>query len=152
MDIEKQKQLFDKYPKIFAGKDKPLDQSLMSWGIQCGSGWYDLIDLLCSHIQEYIDSGNASREHLEKVGLADKFKAIPQIEAVQVKEKFGGLRFYISHNDEYCRGLIHMAESMSLRICEYCGKPGEIKKGGGYWIRTLCDPCREYSLTTWKKP
>lgn len=62
-----------------------------------------------------------------------------QVEATQVKQKLGGLRFYIGHNagDAYIRGAISMAEDMSMKTCEVCGSPG--KRRGGGWIRTLCD-------------
>jgi hypothetical protein len=63
--------------------------------------------------------------------------AIPQVVAVQVKEKFGGLRFYYNGGDDYIRGLASMAESMSTSTCEECGAPGSTRSGG--WVRTLCD-------------
>lgn len=61
---------------------------------------------------------------------------VEQVVAEQVKEKFGGLRFYYRGGDEYIRGLVSFAESMSYRVCEDCGKPGTV--GGRGWIRTLC--------------
>jgi hypothetical protein len=69
----------------------------------------------------------------------EEFNEKVQVRAVQVKEKFGGLRFYVSGGDEYVRGLITMAESFSFRTCEDCGIPGTQRTGG--WIRTLCDGC-----------
>ena len=57
--------------------------------------------------------------------------------AVQVKEKFGTLRFYVDNTCERMDGAIEMAEYMSGCICEECGNPG--KQRGGGWIRTLCD-------------
>lgn len=62
---------------------------------------------------------------------------IPQVVATQVKEKFGTLRFYYNGGDEYIRGLESMAEAMSAVMCEECGNPGKLRRGG--WIRTLCD-------------
>lgn len=59
-----------------------------------------------------------------------------QLVADQVKEKFGGLRFYHHGGDELCNGVIDMAQAMSFRICEECGSPGKV--GGKAWIRTLC--------------
>jgi hypothetical protein len=56
---------------------------------------------------------------------------------VQVKEKFGGLRFYYNGGDDYIRGLASMAESMSTSTCEECGAPG--KQRGRSWIYTACD-------------
>lgn len=61
----------------------------------------------------------------------------PKIEAVQVKEKFGTLRFYTNHSDEYIDGAIMMAEQMSSVTCETCGKPGELQGGG--WLYTACE-------------
>jgi hypothetical protein len=62
---------------------------------------------------------------------------VPQVVAAQVKEKFGTLRFYFDGGDDYVRGLVAMAESMSTVTCEECGNPG--KQRGGRWIQTLCD-------------
>ena len=61
---------------------------------------------------------------------------VPPIEIQQIKEKFGGLRFYYEGGDEYVSGLVTMAESWASRSCERCGDIGE-QRGGG-WIRTLC--------------
>jgi hypothetical protein len=65
----------------------------------------------------------------------------------QVKEKFGGLRFYVdsapededSHAEFY--KLIHDAEELSFRICEDCGTVGKYGKTNDFWIRTLCPLC-----------
>jgi hypothetical protein len=56
---------------------------------------------------------------------------------MQIKEKFGGLRFYYDGGDEYISGLVSMAESWAGNTCETCGEKGERRSGG--WIRTLCD-------------
>jgi len=61
---------------------------------------------------------------------------IPQVTLDQVKEKFGTLRFYYTGGDDYIRGLVSMAESMSGVTCETCGKPGTQTSGG--WIKTAC--------------
>ncbi len=131
MKKELQQELFDKYPKIFAQKDLPMSQTCMCWGIDCGDGWYTIIDKLCAQIQHHTDQ-NEYREP-EKV--------VQQLEATQVKEKFGGLRFYYQGGDDYIDGLVSMAESMSYVTCEVCGAPGKRQPGG--WIRTLCMKHRE---------
>lgn len=61
--------------------------------------------------------------------------------AMQVKEKFGGLRFYMNYYVEEIEELISKAQAKSFKICEHCGNPGE-ERGGG-WILTLCDSCHE---------
>jgi len=63
-----------------------------------------------------------------------------QVHAVQVKEKFGGLRFYVSGGDNEVYGMITMAEAMSYVICEDCGKPGALHHRGG-WLKTVCTEC-----------
>lgn len=56
----------------------------------------------------------------------------------QVKEKFGGLRFYINAggNDIYDR--ISKAEKDSYEICERTGRSGKLRTDIG-WYQTLCD-------------
>jgi hypothetical protein len=68
-------------------------------------------------------------------------------EVLQIKEKFGGLRYYFASSgglpDEKfaaMTALVQQAENESYRTCEECGQPGEAKGPG--WIRTLCDQCR----------
>jgi len=61
---------------------------------------------------------------------------IPQVTLDQVKEKFGTLRFYYTGGDDYIRGMVTMAESMSGITCEECGNPGTSTSGG--WIKTVC--------------
>ena len=55
----------------------------------------------------------------------------------QVKEKFGGLRFYIENSPEGGHELIRKYESMAYSICEKCGASGVLRKGP--WLRTLCE-------------
>lgn len=116
-------QLVNKYPKIFANRYASPDKTAMCWGFECGDGWYDLIDHLCSEIQWHLDK-NA------KAGTT-------QFVALQVKEKFGTLRFYGEGGDEKIRNMIWFAEGFSGKLCEQCGKPGTQTRGG--WIRTLCN-------------
>jgi len=61
---------------------------------------------------------------------------------LQVKEKFGGLRFYYSLEETNPVALefaqkVDKAEAQSFEMCEMCGQPGERRSGG--WIKMLCD-------------
>ena len=56
-----------------------------------------------------------------------------------IKEKFGGLRFYINEGSDEIFDRINKAESDSYKICETCGEPGEPTQEG--WIKTLCYNC-----------
>lgn len=123
MKQELDKLLCERYPKIFAHRHGDPRETLMCFGFECGDGWFDLIDCLCREIQW----------HLDKNAKADT----PQFVAVQIKEKFGTLRFYGDGGDDKIRNMIWFAESFSGRVCETCGSPG--KRRGGGWIYTACD-------------
>jgi hypothetical protein len=111
----------------------------MCWGFSCSGGWFFLINYLCHRIQRHIDGHN---EWVEK--YAKKENPIPQVVVQQVKEKFGGLRFYYSGGDEKIAGMVDLAENMSYHICEKCGvMNGTVTVNGGTWIRALCPNCRD---------
>lgn len=57
----------------------------------------------------------------------------------QVKEKFGGLRFYVGEAADEMYEFIDRAEELSFTICERCGESGKPREGG--WTLTLCDGC-----------
>jgi hypothetical protein len=62
----------------------------------------------------------------------------PKFEVLQVKEKFGGLRFYVNcRRNEAMRQRIGIAADESFRTCEICGQPGRPREDS--WIKTLCD-------------
>jgi len=123
MTKELQETLYTKYPKIFADKDKSMQETCMFWGIETDDGWYWLIDQLCSNIQGYIDANNKT-----------------QVIASQVKEKFGSLRFYYNSGDEMIEGMVWFAESLSYHICETCGSTKNVTQTKG-WITSLCEDC-----------
>ena len=102
-------------------------------GFAVGEGWWPIIEVLCHRIQNHIDSRNHYVQKFPDLGYAP----VEQVIVRQIKEKFGGLRFYYDGGDEYIAGLVSMAESWADRSCEECGAPG--KHRGGGWIRTLCD-------------
>ena len=87
-----------------------------SHSFDCNEGWYPLIQRL---IEDLIELG------------WDKH-------VTQVKEKFGGLRFYINTGSDEVHKRIIEAEHESYTICEDCGEPGELRKDLG-WYFTLCD-------------
>ena len=58
-------------------------------------------------------------------------------QVTQVKEKFGGLRFYINSGESEIHQSILQAETESYNICEICGEHGKPRTNG--WYQTLCD-------------
>lgn len=102
--------LKDKKPK------NPFRSKIFDAGyFSIGPGWYGLVKTL---IEKAIEKG------------WDK-------EICQVKEKFGGLRFYINGAPREVFDVISEHEKLSYKICEECGSAGAVRTGG--WIRTLCD-------------
>jgi hypothetical protein len=128
MKLELQNKLFEKYPKIFRQKDLSMFETSMCWGFDCGDGWYNIIDTLCYQIQWHIE------HNLKKYEAPE----VANVEATQVKEKFGGLRFYYIGGNDFINGLITMAEGLSKKTCEECGAPGT--QSEGWWVSTLCQP------------
>lgn len=59
----------------------------------------------------------------------------------QVKEKYGGLRFYVGASTPEMDARIDQAEKECWQTCENCGAPGQAAGPG--WILTLCDACRD---------
>lgn len=139
MNDELDKKLCEKFPKIFKMRNASMQESCMYWGFDHGDGWFNILDAACSNIQNHV---NWKRKQEPYASLSDEeFDEIHQPVAAQVKEKFGGLRFYVDNTDDYTQGVIAMAESMSYRTCEACGSPG--KTSGKGWLRTLCVNCNE---------
>ena len=129
-----QKELTDKYPKIFQNKEPTANYG--GFGIECPDAWAPLIKELCSTLQFNADANG-----------------YPQAVADQVKEKFGTLRFYyhLERGDdgrksdprhEGCLdGLIRAYEDFSSMICAECGSNDDVRPSEG-WIVYRCAECR----------
>lgn len=89
------------------------------YGLAVGPGWYDLVD--------------ACDRALTMVA--------PDYKVLQIKEKFGGLRYYITDVPpdalELTQGIITAAEELASHTCEECGQPGTLRSE--FWYRTQCD-------------
>tara|TARA_R110000868_G_scaffold56600_1_gene175131 strand:+ start:78 stop:389 length:312 start_codon:yes stop_codon:yes gene_type:complete len=94
----------------YYGKEISLDKILLD----VRPGWHPLITTLV--------------EDLGKLGWDGQ--------VCQVKEKFGGLRFYIGAKSDEIQLRITEAEKQSYKICEICGEPGTLVKLG--WLMTRC--------------
>lgn len=77
--------------------------------------------------------------HRHEACHCEKYEAIyPR--ASQVKEKFAGLRFYMTYGTEEIYKIIHEAEAKSFKICDRCGGEGETLNTGG-WLHAACKEC-----------
>lgn len=136
-----QNKLFKKYPKIFSQRKSDL-YPIGRYGIECDDGWYDLIEEVCGQLQ-----------YLSKLFKRD-------IIAAQVKEKYGGLRFYTSLEEiktnvgdhklqwSIINNVISTTENASLHTCELCGTHVEVDKIKINKVRekTLCKKCAVIEL------
>ncbi len=120
MSPELDKLLVERYPSIFRDRNGNIKESCMPFGFECGDGWFNILNQLCSTI-----------EHRSKHSDCD------QVIATQVKEKFGTLRFYFNGGDDYIDGAVELAEMLSSVTCEKCGSPAKTENSGG-WLSTSC--------------
>lgn len=133
-----------KYPRMF---------SRGYGGFAVGEGWFKIIEALCAHIDDHVKWKRSQRardlmynrkqkrdpcvDEFDERGYREVTEKIDHVYVRQIKEKFGGLRFYTQGGDQYVSGLIGMAESWASQTCEKCGETGTRRHGG--WVRTLCD-------------
>jgi len=124
MKLELQTELFRRYPKLFREPGKRLvDPEVISefeerlqddngpfdeHGIECGDGWFDLVDRL---------SGASESEIETLMARGVQKECWPRI--AQIKEKMGGLRFYVNGPlSDDLRARILQAENIeSRRTC-----------------------------------
>lgn len=146
MNYELEKQLADDFPHFFAAlkrrtlhdlpdiltADLRMLEPIEAFGIECGDGWYGLIRRLA-------ESSDASCAESGSY-------------CVQLKEKFGTMRCYMSQtlrvvprdssagDDKSERDTFGEIESESERTCEKCGAEGKLRNHNG-WYTTRCDEC-----------
>jgi hypothetical protein len=128
MRKELEQKLIEKYPEMF----KMTPNYPIIYGIECLDGWFDLLDILLGDIQNYL-------KHSENKSF----------EIFQIKQKFGGLRFYYENGDKVIDGIVRFAETMSLYICEICGTNQNLGKTSG-WIIICCEDCSKKMNYSWK--
>ena len=163
MRKELELKLQEDFPFMRQNKTKGEHNIYKKWGIECSSGWYQLIHDLCLEI--------TNRYAVDEVSL--------DIVIQQIKEKFVSLRFYYSYEDAECpiQAFDFLGNGMSIRfrppntgcnekiknlrsdiakivrryeeksktICEECGRAGNVRMDM-LWKKTLCDDCYENYL------
>lgn len=113
---------------------KNKDLSNMSpyeaFGIECGDGWKGLYQPIINYIDQYNNSHEDSHIYID-----------------QIKEKFGGLRFYWSAEniskevEDKLHEMVSVAEEESYKVCETCGSREDVGITVGGWYRTICRKC-----------
>lgn len=103
------------FPKVFKNN--------MGISFCIGDGWTDILKEALGKIESSLNED-------------DKF------EIFQVKEKFGGVRFYCSTLNQTIKEAVRWLEEKSYSVCEQCGAPGR-ESSYTAWIKTLCESCDE---------
>ena len=113
--------LIEAHPRLFQG---PPGRPDAAQGYpNCEEGWRDILERCCARIEAALAEGGALR-------------------VLQIKEKFGALRFYWSGDmpdaakakvDE----AIALAAARSACTCEICGAEGRLYNRDG-WLATAC--------------
>ncbi len=101
--------LVNRFPSIFKE----------NFYFECDDGWFDIIFNLCKDVQHEINNSGCE-----------------QVVAVQVKEKFAGLRFYSSGGNEVTDAIIDKYAKLSSDTCEVTGGKGYLCEKLG-WYKTL---------------
>ena len=159
MNEQLDKQLCEKYPLLFKDRNADMRTTAMCWGFEHGDGWFNIIDTLCWHLYTGYNRAESTHKYLvdrlgkprfgeskkhivvqedideAKVKMDTEAELVPIV--VQVKEKYGTLRFYVQGATEAQYNYISFAESMSGCTCETCGSPG--KRLGHGWVYTSCE-------------
>lgn len=84
-------------------------------------GWVAIVTDLCAAIDQALGAERSASFRI-----------------LQIKEKFGGLRFYARPVFEEVKPLVLAAEERAYRTCEICGQPGELRDKLAWWS-TLCE-------------
>lgn len=141
----RQEKIYRAYPRLYRlALASEGERGCMAWGLAVGMGWFGLIERLSRQIEEV-----AARHGLREEDW-------PYV--VQVKEKFGQLRFSVhvpglalDENDPPTQAMLCRAareeiievkqatEAESLSVCERCGAPGALIREG--WWHVHCDHC-----------
>ena len=94
------------------------------FGIECRDGWRKLYQPIIDKVIEYNET----------------HKDYP-IAINQIKEKYGGLRVYLSYYTKELSDMIDRAEEESYHICEVCGKHIDEPIEENHWIYAECEEC-----------
>ena len=159
-NIKDYNKLMGEFPILFRDRNKPMTQTCMCWGIECGIGWYEPIYNLCCKLE------SLNEFFFKNNGFI--------VKADQVKEKYGCLTWYWSfdkaspgewtdadsenwespkyrHFRHACTSivehLISNAETDCFNTCEECGARIGFIWTPRYetvgWVKYICKDCYE---------
>jgi len=124
-------QILLRCPTIYRDSHLGPKENLMCFGFECGDGWFQIIYDLSVAIEEQAEKLKADGVPMEQ---------LPSV--CQVKEKFGGLRYYVNNLFGDIDKLIDAAEVQSQQTCDVCGGPAQCQYVND-WLRTICNTCAD---------
>jgi hypothetical protein len=95
MRKEFEQRMIERWPQWF-DTEGDIRHTLMPWGFTHDDGWFDILWRLCEDLEPLVTE-------FEETGG-------PMFEVLQVKEKFGGLRFYVNCRNDAIRQRILVAQ------------------------------------------
>lgn len=132
------------FPNLYKDRHADMRSTCMCWGFCCGDGWEPIIRRLSEKLEAMIVALPEPQEvpaHDTAFGHCDAYTPERPC-ALQVKEKFGGIRVYLTSGTEEMYAAIEDAEREAWITCEDCGSQENVSTRGPGWIRTLCSNCR----------
>lgn len=117
---------YESFPLIFADVLAQAGEAvspLTDWGIECGTGWRELLTILFARLEEL-----ASKAPVDER---------PRYRITQIKNKIGRLTVYMRSWTPEMRLAIEAATERALTICESCGADGEMN--AARWRRVQCE-------------
>lgn len=126
MNKENTEKLWSSFPNLYADKDASIRVSLIPFGFETGDGWFQLIWDLSKTLEKEILLSDENKKYCR---------------AVQVKEKYGLLRYSMTVSTDKMDELINEAVKKSKTICEECGKEGALISNRG-WLSVKCNEHR----------
>jgi hypothetical protein len=112
------------YEEVKEENPSSLPTPYYLFGIECGKGWYPLIQ----PVIDYIDDYNKDKDDNNMIRIT------------QVREKYGSLRIYTNMYTPELQELIDKAEIESEKVCEFCGSRKHLGTTLEWYI-TICYDC-----------
>ena len=111
MNKKFQSYLFKKYPDLY-------DKELI---IECEDGWFKLVFWLSRYLTDYVKLQNECAKK-----FSDKYMHVDPVKIIEIKERYGILKFRIKGGDNHVNSIISFVEYISGFVCEKSGKTNNV--------------------------
>lgn len=115
MKPELEEYLFKNFPKLYTELED--NNSFTVCKFECEKGWFRIILWLSRYLHQYIDHQNKAAKK-----CPDYYQPVSQIKILQIKEKYGTLKFHVEGGNQHTKSIISFVEYISGFVCEFTGK------------------------------